>query len=203
MPNRLSPSSKLRRWTAGYGRQESEGHGLLQVLADPTRATTRSGNAASVLKRAVVNKPHSADEKTKPKEGPIKTIDPESVPKMPAPLLEGFEWVTLDLMDAKEVWQSDATWQRHSWLTHRQIKEVYELLSGHYVEDDEAMFRFNYSESFLNWYGASMSRTKKLIGQGSQIPRMEKGLACGHPSDQVLEACGLHLRRANRPPRSR
>jgi len=23
---------------------------------------------------------------------------------------------------------------------------------GHYVEDDEAMFRFNYSASFLNWY---------------------------------------------------
>lgn len=32
-----------------------------------------------------------------------------------------------------------------------QLEEVYELLSGHYVEDDEAMFRFNYSVSFLNW----------------------------------------------------
>ena len=34
----------------------------------------------------------------------------------------------------------------------RQLEEVYELLTGHYVEDDEAMFRFNYSVSFLNWY---------------------------------------------------
>ena len=33
-----------------------------------------------------------------------------------------------------------------------QIKEVYELLTHHYVEDMEAMFRFNYSEAFLNWY---------------------------------------------------
>lgn len=33
------------------------------------------------------------------------------------------------------------------------LEEVYELLSNHYVEDDEAMFRFNYSVSFLNWYG--------------------------------------------------
>ena len=32
-----------------------------------------------------------------------------------------------------------------------QIKEVYELLTHHYVEDMEAMFRFNYSEAFLNW----------------------------------------------------
>lgn len=39
----------------------------------------------------------------------------------------------------------------HVWLTAEQLEEVYELLTGHYVEDDEAMFRFNYSVSFLNW----------------------------------------------------
>jgi glycylpeptide N-tetradecanoyltransferase len=31
------------------------------------------------------------------------------------------------------------------------LKEVYDLLNGHYVEDDAAMFRFNYSVSFLRW----------------------------------------------------
>lgn len=66
-------------------------------------------------------------------EGPIKTIDPEQVSKEPDALLEGFEWVTLNLDDEVE------------------LREVYELLSGHYVEDDNAMFRFNYSTSFLNW----------------------------------------------------
>lgn len=32
-----------------------------------------------------------------------------------------------------------------------QLEEVYDLLTGHYVEDGDAMFRFNYSPSFLNW----------------------------------------------------
>jgi glycylpeptide N-tetradecanoyltransferase len=74
------------------------------------------------------------DEKGELKEGPIKMINPDEVPKEPYPLLDGFEWVTLDLTDDKEV------------------ADLYELLSNHYVEDDNAMFRFNYSRSFLNWY---------------------------------------------------
>lgn len=32
-----------------------------------------------------------------------------------------------------------------------QLEEVYNLLTYHYVEDEEALFRFNYSVSFLNW----------------------------------------------------
>ena len=32
-----------------------------------------------------------------------------------------------------------------------QIKEVYELLNANYVEDDDAMFRFDYSVAFLHW----------------------------------------------------
>ncbi|KAL8716678.1 MAG: hypothetical protein Q9225_006014 [Loekoesia sp. 1 TL-2023] len=74
------------------------------------------------------------DETQQFQEGPIKMIDPEQVPKEPQTLLEGFEWVTMDLTNDRE------------------LDEVWELLNGHYVEDDEAMFRFNYSVSFLNWY---------------------------------------------------
>lgn len=45
-------------------------------------------------------------------------------------------------------------WSLHcSVLTFVQLEEVYELLMGHYVEDAEAMFRFNYSKAFLNWSG--------------------------------------------------
>lgn len=33
-----------------------------------------------------------------------------------------------------------------------QIKEVYDLLSLNYVEDDEAAFRFKYSAEFLEWH---------------------------------------------------
>lgn len=74
------------------------------------------------------------DEKGDLTEGPIKVINPEEVPKEPSPLIEGFEWVTLDLMNDEEV------------------AELYDLLSNHYVEDDNAMFRFNYSRAFIHWY---------------------------------------------------
>jgi glycylpeptide N-tetradecanoyltransferase len=66
-------------------------------------------------------------------DGPIKEVIPEQVPKTPAPLPEGYEWVELDLTNDEE------------------LKEVYNLLTFHYVEDDSAMFRFNYSKSFLDW----------------------------------------------------
>lgn len=73
-------------------------------------------------------------------QGPIKVIDPEKVSKTPDALIEGFEWCTLDLTNEEE------------------LKELYELLNNHYVEDDNAMFRFSYSQSFLHWY-------EKTIGQ--------------------------------------
>ncbi|KIX96080.1 uncharacterized protein Z520_08335 [Fonsecaea multimorphosa CBS 102226] len=71
-------------------------------------------------------------EEEKP-DGPIKEVIPELVSKTAAPLPEGYEWVELDLTNDEE------------------IKEVYKLLSLHYVEDDHAMFRFNYSAVFLDW----------------------------------------------------
>lgn len=66
-------------------------------------------------------------------EGPFKIIDPANVPKEPSPMVGGYEWVTMDLTREEE------------------LKEVHELLYGHYVEDDGAMFRFNYSIAFLKW----------------------------------------------------
>jgi len=72
-------------------------------------------------------------------EGPIKEIDIEKVDKNPSPMYPGFEWVTMDLENENE------------------LEEVYELLTNHYVEDQEAMFRFRYSPSFLNWYAMSNS----------------------------------------------
>lgn len=70
----------------------------------------------------------------KPKEeGPLETKTIDDVPKEPQKLIDGFEWVTMDLT-------SDA-----------EMKEVYQLLNGHYVEDDDAMFRFNYGTAILRW----------------------------------------------------
>ena len=34
-----------------------------------------------------------------------------------------------------------------------QLDEVYSLLYNNYVEDDDNMFRFDYSRDFLKWYG--------------------------------------------------
>ena len=33
-----------------------------------------------------------------------------------------------------------------------QLEEVYKLLNENYVEDEDNMFRFDYSEGFLQWY---------------------------------------------------
>jgi glycylpeptide N-tetradecanoyltransferase len=72
-------------------------------------------------------------DKAKFEDGPIKVQTVDEVPKEPSSLITGFEWCTVDLLDAE------------------QLKEVQELLQGHYVEDDDASFRFNYSASLLKW----------------------------------------------------
>ena len=104
------------------------------------------------------------DEVKKVEEGPIKIIDPEQVSKEPRALPELYEWVTMNLDDEKE------------------LHEVHELLSGHYVEDDEATFRLTYSVSFLNWalkspgwrkewhIGVRVSKSKKLVAFISGVP---------------------------------
>jgi glycylpeptide N-tetradecanoyltransferase len=97
-------------------------------------------------------------------QGPIHPPDLSKVPAEPAPLIADFEWVTVDLENTKE------------------LEEVYQLLSAHYVEDKEAMFRFNYSPSFLNWalkspgwkkewhIGVRVKSSKKLVAFISGIP---------------------------------
>ena len=67
-------------------------------------------------------------------EGPLRVQKVEDIPKEPEKLaLEQFRWVTMDLTNEAE------------------LAEVEKLLYGHYVEDDEAMFRFKYSMSILKW----------------------------------------------------
>lgn len=77
--------------------------------------------------------PKFGEEDRNMEEGPLKIQTVDEVSKEPAALVPGFEWVTVDLKSDEEV------------------KEVYELLNGHYVEDDDAQFRFNYSPSILRW----------------------------------------------------
>ncbi|KAL0015000.1 hypothetical protein SO802_002069 [Lithocarpus litseifolius] len=67
-------------------------------------------------------------------EGPIDPPTPLSeVKQEPYNLPSSYEWTTCD-MDSEET-----------------CLEVYNLLKNNYVEDDENMFRFNYSKEFLRW----------------------------------------------------
>lgn len=77
--------------------------------------------------------PRFGEEGNKLEEGPLRVQTVDEVDKEPQALVAGFDWVTVDLADDAE------------------MKEVYELLNGHYVEDDEAMFRFNYIPEVLRW----------------------------------------------------
>ncbi|KAJ3565007.1 hypothetical protein NP233_g7915 [Leucocoprinus birnbaumii] len=88
----------------------------------------------------------------------------EEVRQEPYPLHKDFEWSILDISDPS------------------QCKEVYDLLSANYVEDDAASFRFQYSAEFLKWalmppgyhkewhIGVRVVATKKLVAFISGVP---------------------------------
>jgi glycylpeptide N-tetradecanoyltransferase len=61
----------------------------------------------------------------------VKTVD--QVRQEPFSLPKGFAWCSCDMTDSKVV------------------DEVYTLLYQNYVEDDDNMFRFDYSREFLQW----------------------------------------------------
>ncbi|KAI8822223.1 acyl-CoA N-acyltransferase [Fimicolochytrium jonesii] len=98
-------------------------------------------------------------------EGPIEPNRPASeIRQEPYPLPKDFEWAIVNVEDPV------------------QLKELYELLSLNYVEDDDAMFRFDYSAEFLNWalkspgwkrewhIGVRVASNKKLVAFISGIP---------------------------------
>ncbi|KAH8917460.1 N-myristoyl transferase [Atractiella rhizophila] len=67
-------------------------------------------------------------------EGPIEpNKQPHEIRQEPIPLPGGYEWCTMDINDPA------------------QLKEVYELLTANFVEDDDAMFRFDYQPEFISW----------------------------------------------------
>ncbi|XP_076059966.1 N-myristoyl transferase isoform X2 [Oratosquilla oratoria] len=86
------------------------------------------------------------------------------VKQEPYNLPEGFKWETLDLLNESV------------------LQNLYELLSENYVEDDDNMFRFDYSKEFLRWalmpphwrqdwhVGVRVNKSKKLVGFISAVP---------------------------------
>lgn len=92
-------------------------------------------------------------------------IDVERIRKQPYSLPnDQFSWSDLNLNDDDE------------------LTELYKLLSENYVEDDESMFRFDYSKNFLKWAlmppgwrkewhcGLRVTKTKKLLAFIGAIP---------------------------------
>mmetsp|Transcript_19914 Transcript_19914/g.29793 ORF Transcript_19914/g.29793 Transcript_19914/m.29793 type:complete len:414 (+) Transcript_19914:103-1344(+) len=108
--------------------------------------------------------PVPQDERPKDKYGEIEQKKVEDIRAKPLRLPAPFEWNDCDMTDAKTV------------------DEVYSLLNGNYVEDDESTFRFDYSREFLKWalcppgfkkefhVGVRVKKSKKLVGFITGIP---------------------------------
>lgn len=122
--------------------------------------------------------------------GQHKAIEPDKtiaeIKQDPYPLPEGFIWETLDLENAAV------------------LKELYTLLNENYVEDDDAMFRFDYQPEFLRWalqvngklvvsFGLNYSCNNFLVSATS----MAQGLArrCSCRKIRTLDL--LHLRNSS------
>lgn len=98
--------------------------------------------------------------------GPIEVKTPEEVPLEPLPLLAEFYWSTIDVESLD------------------QLDEVYQLLYEHYVEDQDATFRFKYSHEFFKWalkppgwrkdwhLGVRVRGTDKLVAFIAAVPVM-------------------------------
>jgi len=95
--------------------------------------------------------------------GPVEP-DKDNIRQEPYTLPQGFTWDALDLGDRGV------------------LKELYGLLNENYVEDDDNMFRFDYSPDFLLWAlrppgwlpqwhcGVRVVSSRKLVGFISAIP---------------------------------
>jgi glycylpeptide N-tetradecanoyltransferase len=100
---------------------------------------------------------------------PIQPNKPiEEIRQVALTLPDGFKWDDVDLNNKD------------------QLLELYTLLNENYVEDDDNMFRFDYSPEFLKWalqpsgwlkqwhVGVRVAKNNKLVGFISAVPAMVK-----------------------------
>lgn len=95
----------------------------------------------------------------------------------------GFIWSDLDISKPDE------------------LNQVYDLLARNYVEDDDCMFRFDYSTDFLNWaltpphyksafhLGVRSSKTQKLVAFISAIPAKIRSYEKEIPTVEINFLC--------------
>ncbi|XP_017484293.1 PREDICTED: glycylpeptide N-tetradecanoyltransferase [Rhagoletis zephyria] len=134
--------------------------GLLQVLSEVAAAGRQSKQFAFWSTQPVpkLNEDITTNECIEPDKD-VSEIRPD-----PYTLPEGFKWDTLDLNSAAD------------------LTELYTLLNENYVEDDDAMFRFDYQPEFLKWslqppgwrrdwhVGVRVVKSGRLVGFISAIP---------------------------------
>lgn len=87
----------------------------------------------------------------------------------------GFEWSNVNLAVSSGDGDNDSN-------NNEDLQELYQLLANNYVEDDDALFRFDYSPEFLLWalqppgaqpdflFGVRSLATKKLVAFISAVP---------------------------------
>ncbi|KAF8643899.1 hypothetical protein AX16_008915 [Volvariella volvacea WC 439] len=143
----------------------------LEQLRVMQLAKGRAGSGEVNASESAAHKFWATQPVPQPGEGPPEDdgyIEPskpvEEVRQTPYALPKEFEWSLMDIVDTA------------------QVKEVYDLLSLNYVEDDDASFRFQYSAEFLQWaltppgyykewhIGVRVASNKKLVAFISGIP---------------------------------
>ncbi|KAH3660380.1 hypothetical protein OGAPHI_006966 [Ogataea philodendri] len=118
------------------------------------------------------------------KEGPIDSLKtPADIPDEPSAMLKDFEWVTIDLEKEDE------------------MNQVHQLLHDHYVEDQDASFRFAYTANFFKWalqppgwkkeyyVGVRVKATGKLVAFISGIPSLLRVRENKVPSVEINFLC--------------
>lgn len=112
---------------------------------------------------------------------PIKRV--EDVRQEPYALPGSFEWMTCDVTNAAE------------------LEEIYTLLNANYVEDEDCLFRFDYSAAFLRWaltppgykkewhIGVRATTSKKLVGFITAVPAHMRVYEDAMPMAEVNFLC--------------
>jgi glycylpeptide N-tetradecanoyltransferase len=123
---------------------------------------------------------------------PILTRNIADVSKTPLALIDMFEWCDVDVTDDKE------------------LQEAYRLLNLNYVEDGDAMFRFDYSPAFLRWalmppgwhkdwhLGVRVKATGKLVALITAVPSSVTVRAPSTPMVEINFLCVHKKLRAKR-----
>ncbi|XP_070072068.1 glycylpeptide N-tetradecanoyltransferase-like [Drosophila takahashii] len=157
---------------------EASKQALLQVVSEAMASTRQIAKKFAFWSTQPVTK---LDEQVTTNECIEPNKEVSEIRAEPYTLPGGFKWVTLDLTDAND------------------LKELYTLLNENYVEDDDAMFRFDYQPEFLKWslqppgwkrdwhVGVRVEKSGKLVGFISAIPSKLKSY------DKVLKVVDINF----------